>query len=27
VLLLAIALGVLLAIGGFRRWRTRYDRV
>ncbi len=27
VLLLAISLGVLLAIGGFRRWRTRYDRV
>jgi hypothetical protein len=26
VLLLAISLGVLLAIGGFRRWRTRYDR-
>jgi sulfate/thiosulfate transport system permease protein len=27
VLLLAISLGVLLAIGGFRRWRTKYDRV
>jgi sulfate transport system permease protein len=27
VLLLAISLGVLLAIGGFRRWRTRHDRV
>ena len=27
VLLLAISLGVLLAIGAFRRWRTRYDRV
>jgi sulfate transport system permease protein len=27
VLLLAISLGVLLAIGGLRRWRTRYDRV
>jgi sulfate/thiosulfate transport system permease protein len=27
VLLLAISLGVLLAIGGFRRWRTTYDRV
>jgi sulfate transport system permease protein len=27
VLLLAISLGVLLLIGGFRRWRTRYDRV
>jgi sulfate/thiosulfate transport system permease protein len=27
VLLLAISLGVLLGIGGFRRWRTRYDRV
>jgi hypothetical protein len=25
--LLAISLGVLLAIGGFRRWRTRHDRV
>ncbi|HSS82075.1 MAG TPA: sulfate ABC transporter permease subunit CysT [Gaiellaceae bacterium] len=27
VLLLAISLAVLLAIGGVRRWRTRYDRV
>jgi len=27
VLLLAISFGVLLAIGAFRRWRTRYDRV
>ena len=27
VLLLAISLGVLLAIGAFRRWRTRHDRV
>jgi len=27
VLLLVISLGVLLAIGAFRRWRTRYDRV
>jgi len=27
VLLLAISFGVLLAIGGFRRWRTRHDRV
>ena len=27
VLLLAISLGALLAIGGFRRWRTRWDRV
>jgi sulfate transport system permease protein len=27
VLLLAISLGVLLGIGGFRRWRTRHDRV
>jgi sulfate transport system permease protein len=27
VLLLAISLGVLLLIGGFRRWRTKYDRV
>jgi sulfate transport system permease protein len=27
VVLLVVALGVLLAIGGFRRWRTRYDRV
>jgi sulfate/thiosulfate transport system permease protein len=27
VLLLAIALGVLLLIGAFRRWRTRWDRV
>jgi sulfate transport system permease protein len=27
VVLLAISLGVLLAIGGFRRWRTRHDRV
>ena len=27
VLLLAISLGVLLLIGGFRRWRTRWDRV
>ncbi len=26
VLLLAISFGVLLAIGGFRRWRTRHDR-
>ena len=26
-LLVAISLGVLLAIGGFRRWRTRHDRV
>jgi len=27
VLLLVISLGVLLAIGAFRRWRTSYDRV
>jgi sulfate transport system permease protein len=27
VLLLAISLGVLLGIGGFRRWRTRHDHV
>ncbi|MGZ4308382.1 MAG: sulfate ABC transporter permease subunit CysT [Gaiellaceae bacterium] len=27
VLLLAISFGVLLAIGAFRRWRTRHDRV
>ena len=27
VLLLVISFGVLLAIGGFRRWRTRHDRV
>jgi sulfate transport system permease protein len=27
VVLLAISLGVLLLIGGLRRWRTRYDRV
>jgi sulfate transport system permease protein len=27
VLLLAISLGVLLAIGAFRRWRTRHDHV
>jgi len=27
VLLLTISLGVLLAIGAFRRWRTRHDRV
>jgi sulfate/thiosulfate transport system permease protein len=27
VLLLAISLGALLAIGGFRHWRTRHDRV
>jgi sulfate/thiosulfate transport system permease protein len=27
VLLLAISLGVLLAIGAFRHWRTRHDRV
>jgi sulfate transport system permease protein len=27
VVLLAISLGVLLAIGGIRRWRTRHDRV
>jgi sulfate transport system permease protein len=26
VVLLAISLGVLLLIGGLRRWRTRYDR-
>ena len=26
VLLLAISLGVLLAIGGVRRWATRHDR-
>jgi hypothetical protein len=25
--LLVISLGVLLGIGGVRRWRTRYDRV
>jgi len=27
VLLLVISLGALLAIGGFRHWRTRHDRV
>ena len=27
VVLLVISLGVLLLIGGLRRWRTRYDRV
>jgi sulfate transport system permease protein len=27
VVLLVISLGVLLGIGGVRRWRTRYDRV
>jgi sulfate transport system permease protein len=27
VVLLLISLGVLLGIGGIRRWRTRYDRV
>jgi sulfate transport system permease protein len=27
VVLLAISFGVLLAIGAFRRWRTRHDRV
>jgi sulfate transport system permease protein len=27
VVLLLISFGVLLGIGGIRRWRTRYDRV
>src|SRR5438309_10629548 len=26
VILLAISFGILLAIGGFRRWATRHDR-